>query len=171
MPALITEEFEDETIGEFCDHIDVFWLNALGGIVLGLIVQVTTSPIAIYEKSMNKKAMQTIFCSVFTFNHVTNELSLNLKDIVRIKKKTSSNPLTPAYIQPHNYNQDSNEENTKIPPLSLLSSIVCSLAFVRLANDTNNIFRKLFVTLPAHQARIINNRNELQKEHSNTLGE
>lgn len=130
MAALTTEEFEDETIGWFCDDTEVFWLNALDGIALGLIVQVTTSSIAICGKFMNKKAMQTIFCSVFIFNHVTNKLSSNLKNIVRIKKETSSNLLTPAHIKPHNYNQDSNEENTKIPPSSLFSSIVCSLAFV-----------------------------------------
>ncbi|MCJ1349321.1 hypothetical protein MMC31_007557 [Peltigera leucophlebia] len=114
--------------------------------------------------------MQTIFCSVLTFNHVANKLSPNLKDIVRIKKKTPSNPLTLARVKPHNYDQDSNEKDTKIPPSSPFSSTICSPVFVRSAHDTDDVSCKLFVALPAHQAQAKNNRDELQKKHSNIFG-
>ncbi|MCJ1348461.1 hypothetical protein MMC31_006693, partial [Peltigera leucophlebia] len=171
LAALTTEEFEDGTIGWLRDDTDLFWLDALGGVALGLIAQVVASPVAICGKSIDKKAMQIIFHSVLTFNHVANELSPNLKDIVRIKKETPSDPLTLARVKPHNFDQDSNEEDNKIPPSSPFSSTICSPAFVRLAHDTDDVSRKLFVALPAHQARAKNNRDELQKEHSNTLGE
>lgn len=115
--------------------------------------------------------MQTIFCSVLTFNHVANELSPNLKNIVRIKRKTPSDLLTLARLKPYNYDQDSNEDNTKIPLLSPFSSTLCSPASIELAHDIDNISHKLFVALPVHQARTKNSRNELQKEHSNTLSE
>ena len=104
MTALTTEEFEDEIIGWLCDDTDLFWFDALGGITLGFIVHVTASPVAICGKSMDKKAMQTIFCSVLMFNHVANEPFPNLKDIVRIKKETLSDSLMLARIKPHNYN-------------------------------------------------------------------
>ena len=171
LAALTTEEFEDGTIGWLRDDTDLFWLDALGGVALGLIARVATSSVAIRGKSMDKKAMQTIFRSVLTFNHVANELSPNLKDIVRIKKETPSDPLTLARVKPHNYDQDSNEEDIKIPPSSPFSSTVCSPAFVRSAHDTDDVSRKLFVALPAHQARAKNSKDELQKEHSNILGE
>ena len=171
MAALTTKEFEDGTIGWLRDDTDLFWLDALGGVALGLIARVAASPVAIRGKSMDKKAMQTIFRSVLTFNHIANELSPNLKDIVRIKKETPSDPLTLAHVKPHNYDQDSNEEDIKIPPSSPFSSIVCSPAFVRSAHDTDNVSCKLFVALLAHQARAKNSRDELRKEHSNTLGE
>ena len=171
MAALTTEEFEDGTVGWLRDNTDSFWLDALGGVALGLIACMAVSPVAIRGKSIDKKAMQTIFRSVLTFNHVANELSPNLKDIVRIKKKTPSDLLTLARVKSHNYNQDNNKEDIKIPSSSPFSSTVCSPAFVQSAHDTDNISRKLFVALPAHQARAKNSRDELRKEHSNTLGE
>ena len=161
LAALTTEEFEDGTIGWLRDDTDLFWLDALGGVALGLIARVATSPVAICGKSMDKKAMQTIFRSVLTFNHVANKLSPNLKNIVRIKKETPSDPLTLACVKPHNYNQDNNEEDIKISPSSPFSSTVCSPAFVRLAHDTDDVSRKLFVALPAHQARAKNSKDEL----------
>ncbi|MCJ1343643.1 hypothetical protein MMC31_001839 [Peltigera leucophlebia] len=170
LAALTTEEFEDGTISWLRNDTNLFWLNALSGVALGLIAQVAASPVAIRGKSMDKKAMQTIFRSIFTFNHVTNELSPNLKNIVRIKKKTPSNFLTLACVKSHNYNQDCNEEDTKIPPSPPFSSTVCLSAFVQLAHDIDNVSRKLFVALSAHQAQAKNNSDELQKEHSNTLG-
>ena len=54
----------------------------------------------------------------------------DITNIVQIKKKTSSNPLMLARVKLHNYDQDSNEEDTKIFLMSLFSSIVYSLAFV-----------------------------------------
>ena len=130
LAALISEEFEDGTIGWLRDDTNLFWLDALGDVALGLIAQVTASPVAICEKSIDKKAMQTIFRSVFTFNHVANELSPNLKDIVRINKKTSSDPLMLVRIKLHNNDQDSNEEDIKISFLSPFSNTVCLHAFV-----------------------------------------
>ena len=91
MVAFTTKEFEDGTIGWLCNDTDLFWLNVLGDVVLGLIVRVAASPVAICGKSIDKKAMQTIFRLVFTFDHVANKLSPNIKDIVRIKK----NPFRP----------------------------------------------------------------------------
>ncbi len=64
LAALTTEEFEDGTISWLRDDTDSFWLDALGSIVLGFITQVAASLVAICRKSMDKKAMQTIFCSV-----------------------------------------------------------------------------------------------------------
>ena len=130
LAALITEEFEDGTIGWFRNDTNLFWLNALSDVALGLITHVAASPVAICGKSMDKKAMQTIFCSVLTFNHIANKLFPNLKDIMHIKKKTPSDPLTLAYIKPHNYDQNSNEEDITIPPSPPFSSIVCLPAFV-----------------------------------------
>ena len=114
--------------------------------------------------------MQTIFYLVLTFNHVANKLSPNLKDIVRIKRKTPSDLLTLVHVKPHNYNQDSNEEDTKIASLSLSSSAICLLLFVQLAYDIDDVSCKFFVTLPVHQAYAKNSRDELRKDHSNTLG-
>ncbi len=161
MAAFIIKEFEDGTIGWLCNDTNLFWLNALGGVILGLITQIAASPIAICGKSMDKKAMHTIFCLVFTFKHIANKLSLNLKDIICIKRETLSKSLILAYVKPHNYDQDSNKDDTKILPLSLFSSIVCLPAFVQLAYDIDKIFCKLFVALPVQQARAKNNRNEL----------
>lgn len=62
---------------------------------------------------MNKKALQTIFCSVFIFNHITNKISQNLKDIVRIKKETHFCPLMLPYVKTHNHNLDTNLKNHK----------------------------------------------------------
>ena len=124
LAALITEEFEDRTIGWLRDDINLFWLDALGSIALSFITQVATSLVAICRKFIDKKAMQIIFCLVFTFNYVANKLSPNLKDIVCIKKKTLSDFWTLIHIKPHNYDQDSNEKNIKIPPLSPFFSIV-----------------------------------------------
>ena len=143
--------------------IPILWLNALGGIALGPIARVAVGPIAICRKSIDEKAMQTIFYSVFMFNHVANKLPPNLKDIVRIKKKPPSNLLTLARVKPHNYNQDSNEENIKIPLSSLFSSIVCLPTFVQSTHSTNNVSQKLFVALLAHQVRAKNSRDELQR--------
>ena len=137
---------------------------------MGLIAHVATSPVAICGKSIDKKAMQTIFCLVFIFNHIANKLSPNLKDIVRIKKKTPSNPLMLARFKPHNYNQDSNKEDIKIPSLSPFSSTVCLSAFVQFAHDTNNISCKLFMALSMHQSHAKNSKDKLQKKHFNTFG-
>ena len=171
MAALTTEEFKDRTIGWLRNDTNLFWLDALGGIALGLIARVAASLVAICGKSRGKKAMKIIFCLVLTFNHAANELSPNLKEIVRIKKETSSDSLMLAHIKPHNYDQDSNEEDIKIPPSFLFSSTVCLPIFVQSAHNTNDISCKLFVALPAYQARTKNSRDELQKKHSNTLDE
>lgn len=176
MAALTTEEFEDGTIGWLSHDTDSFWLDALGGVALGLIARVAASSVAICGKSIDKKALQIIFRSILTFNHVTNELSQNLKDIVRIKKEAPSNLLTLAHIKPHNYDLDSNLENSKdedtmVPLLSPLFSILCSPAFVRSARDTDEVSCQLFLALPVYQARAKNSRDELRKEHSNLLGE
>ena len=114
--------------------------------------------------------MQIIFCLVFTFNHITNKLSPNLKNIMHIKKETFSDLLTLVHVKPHNYNQDSNEDNTKISSSSPFSSTIWSSTFVRLAHDTDNIFCKFFVALLAHQVYTKNSWNKLQKEYSNTFG-
>lgn len=111
--------------------------------------------IAICEKSIDKKTLQIIFCLVLTFNHVTNKFSQNLKDIVHIKKKAPFNPLTLACIKLHSYNLDSNlennkDENTMISPLFLFSNILCSLAFVQSAYDTDEVFYQLFSILPVY---------------------
>lgn len=103
MAALITEKFEDGTTGWLHDDTNLFWLDTLGSVALGLIARVATSPIVICGKFMDKKVMQTIFCLVFTFNRVANKLSLNLKDIVHIKKKISSNSLMLTRVKSHNY--------------------------------------------------------------------
>ncbi len=171
MVALIIEEFEDRIIGWLCDVTNSFWLNVLGGVILGLIVQVAASPVTICGKFIDKKAMQIIFCSVLTINHIANKLSSNLKDIMRIKRETPSDPLTLAHVKTHNYDQDSNEDNIKILSLSPFSSTIYLLAFIRLAHDTDNISYKLFMAPLVHQACAKNSQNKLQKEHSNTLGE
>lgn len=116
LATLTTEEFKDRTISQLCNNTDLFQLNTLDSIALGYIARVATSLVAICEKSMDKKAIQTIFCLVFMFNHVANKLSPNLKNIMRIKKKTSSNLLTLVHIKPQNYNQDNNKKDIKIPP-------------------------------------------------------
>ena len=170
LAALTIEEFKDKIIDWLCNDTNLFWVNALSDVALDLIAQVAVSPVAICEKSMDKKAMQIIFCSIFMFNHLANELFPNLKDIVRIKKKPPSDLLTLAHVKPHNYNQDSNEEDIKIPPSSPFYSILYSPAFVRSAHDIDDVSRKFFMALSMHQARAKNSRDELQKEYSNTLG-
>lgn len=74
--------------------------------------------------------MQIIFCLIFTFNYIANKLSLNFKNIIYIKKKPLSNPLILTYIKSYNYNQNSNEEDYKIPPLFPFFSIIYLLVFV-----------------------------------------
>lgn len=138
----------------------MLWLDTLGGVIQGFIAQMAIDSVAIRRKSMDKKAMQIIFCLVFTFNHIANELFPNLKDIMRIKKETLSNFLMLLHVNPHNYDQDNNEKDTKIPPLSPFSSTVCSLAFIQLAHHTNNVSRRVFITLLVHQAHANNNRDE-----------
>ncbi len=157
--CVYNKRVEDKTIGWLCNDTNLFWLNVLGSIAMGFIVRVTVSLVMIYGKSMDKKAMQTIFCLVFTFNYVANKLFLNLKDILHIKGKSFSGPLKLVCIKSQNYDQDSNENNTKIPLLSLFSSIVYLPTFVQLTHDTNNNFCKLFVTIPAYQAYAKNNKN------------
>lgn len=104
LTILTIKEFKDETIGYLHNDTNLFLLNVLGGITLSLITQVAISLVAICEKSMNKKAMQIIFCSILIFNHITNELSLNLKYIIYIKKEISFDILILEYVKPHNYN-------------------------------------------------------------------
>ena len=169
MAAITTKEFEDETISWLHNDTNLFCLNILSSLALSLIARVAANPVAICGQSIDKKAMQIIFCLVFTFNHVANKLFSNLKNIVHNKKKPPSNFLTLAHVQSHNYNQDSNEENIKIPFLFQFSSTICLFVFVRSAYDTNNVSYKFFVALPAHQARAKNSRDKLQKKHSNTL--
>lgn len=103
LTTLTSEEFEDGTIDWLRNDSNLFWLDALGSIVLGLIAWVAASLVTISGKSMNKKAMQTIFYLVLTFNHVVNKLSPNLIDIVHIKKEILSNLLTLTFVKPHNY--------------------------------------------------------------------
>ena len=105
--------------------------------------------------------MQIIFCLVLTFKHIANKLFPNFKNIVHIKKDIFFDFLMLVHVKLHNYNQDNNKENTKIPPLFLFSSTVCLLAFVQLAHDTNDVFCKLFVALLVHQACAENNKDEL----------
>lgn len=124
-------------------------------------MRVATNLIAICRKYIDKKAMQIIFCLIFIFNYIANKLFLNFKDIVHIKKNPPFDLLTLTYIKSHNYNQNSNEKDYKIPPLFPFSSIIYLLVFVRLAYDTNNISYKLFVALPIHQACAKNNRDKL----------
>lgn len=153
----------------------MFWYDALGGIALGLIAQVDASFIAICGKSIDKKALQTIFCLVLTFNYVTNKLSQSFKNIIRIKKNAFSNSLTLAHIKSHNYDLDSNFENNKdkntmVLFLSPFSSIPCSSTFVQSTCNTDEIFCQLFSILLVDQACAKNSQNELQKEHSNLFG-
>ena len=171
LTTLTSEEFEDGTIDWLRDDSNLFWLDALSSVLLGLIAWLAASLVTICGKPMDKRAMQTIFHLVLMFNHVINELSPNLIDIVHIKKEILSNLLTLGFVKPHNYDQDINEEDIKIPFLSPFSCKICSSAFVWLAHDTNDVSHKLFVTLLAHQARVKNSRDELQKEYSNTLDE
>ncbi len=130
LAVFTTEEFEDGTIGWLHNDTDLFWLDALGGVALGLIARIAASPVAICGKSMDKKSMQIIFCSVLKFNYDANELSPNLKNIVDIKRETLSDLLTLAHVKSHNYDQDSNEDDINIPSSSLFSSIVSLFAFV-----------------------------------------
>ena len=88
LAAHTTEEFENRTISWLRNNINLFWLDTLDDVVLGFITWVAVSPIAICRKSIDKKVMQTIFCLVFTFNYVANKLFPNLKDTMRIKRKT-----------------------------------------------------------------------------------
>lgn len=148
----------------------MFWLNILGGVALGLIERIVASPVVIHKKSMDKKAMQTIFHLVLTFNYIANKLSPNRKNIIRIKKKTPSIFLMLACIKSHNYNQDSNKKDIKILLLFLFSSTVCSPIFVRLAHNINDVSRKHFVALPIYQVYAKNNRDKLQKEYFNIFG-
>lgn len=130
LAAFTTEEFEDGTIGWLRNDTNLFQFDALDGIALGFIARIAVNPVAIHGKSIDKKAMQTIFCLVLTFNHVTNKLSPNLKNIVHIKKKTFSDLLMLACIKSHNYVQDNNNEDTKISLLFLFFSIIYSPIFV-----------------------------------------
>lgn len=57
LAVFTTEKFEDGIIGYFHDDIDLFWLNVLGGVVLGLIILIAASPVAIRRKSMDKKSI------------------------------------------------------------------------------------------------------------------
>lgn len=153
--AFRTEEFEDGTIDWLSHYPDLFWLDAVSGVALGLIPRMAPSPVAICGKFIDKKALQIIVCLVLTFNHVTNKLSQNHKNIVCIKKKAPSDPLTLAHVKTHNYDLDINLENNKdkdimIPPLFLSSSILYFPAFVQSARDTDEIFHQLFSTLPVY---------------------
>ena len=111
-----------------------------------------------------------MFYLVLTFNYIANELFPNLKNIMQIKKKTSSNPLTLARVKPYNYKQDGIEKDIKISLLFLFSNKVCLPAFIQLAYNIDNISYKLFMALPVYQARAKNSRDKLQKEYSNTFG-
>lgn len=86
------------------------------------------------------------------FNYIANNLSLNLKNIVCIKKEIFSNFLTMICIKFHNYNLDTNEKNIKICSLSLFSNKIYLSAFVQLTYDINEISCKIFIVLLAHQA-------------------
>lgn len=66
------------------------------------------SLVAIHGKTMDKKTLQIIFYLILTFNYITNKLSQNIKDIVPIKKKVSSNFSILAYVKPHYYDLDNN---------------------------------------------------------------
>lgn len=99
--AFIIEEFEDETIGQLHNDTNLFWLDFLSSVVLDLIIWVVVSLVIIHRKSIDKKAIQTIFHMVFRFNHMVNELSPNLNNIIYIKKNLS-NPLILVYIKSHN---------------------------------------------------------------------
>ena len=57
LAALTTEEFENGTIGWLHDNTDLFWLNALGGVALGLIARMVASLVAIRGKFMDKKVI------------------------------------------------------------------------------------------------------------------
>lgn len=105
--------------------------------------------------------MQTIFYSVFIFNHITNKPFPNFKNIICIKKKPSSNFLAFICIKYHNYNLDNNKESTKISLLSLFSSIAYLLNIVWLIYDNNIIFYKFFVVLPVYQVYQKDNEDEL----------
>lgn len=145
-------------------------LNALRGIALDLISQVVASLIAICGKFIDKKAIRTIFCLVYMFNHVANKFFFNLKNIVCIKKEIFSNFLTLVHVKPHNYVQNNKEKDIMFLSLFLFSSLICSPLFVRSAYNTANVSCKHFVALPAYQVHAKKNKNELQKKHSNTLG-
>lgn len=165
MAVFTTEKFEDGTIGWLYDDTDLFWLNALDGVAPGLIARITASPVAIRGKFIDKKSMQIIFCSVLKFNHDANKLSPNLINIMGIKRKTLSDLLTLAHVKPHNYDQDSNEDNIKIPSSSLFSSTVSLFAFVQSVLDTNNIFTNflwLYQYIKPAQRRVrINNKKSI----------
>lgn len=87
LATLITKEFENKTSSWLYNDINLFWLNVLNNVIADLIIQVTTSLIAVCRKSINKKAIQIIFYLVFIFNHITNKFFPNFKDIMHIKKK------------------------------------------------------------------------------------
>lgn len=111
-----------------------------------------------------------IFCLVLMFNYIANKLLPNLKDIMYIKKNPFSNPLTLMYIKSHNYNMNTNKENTKIFFLSLFFSIVYSPAFIYSTYNINNISCKFFMTLLVYQAYVKDSKDELQKKYFNIFG-
>lgn len=157
LAVLIIKEFKDRTISWLSHDIHLFQFDALGGLALGLIAWLTTSLVAICRKFIDKKALQIIFCLVFTFNHIPNKLFHNLKNLMHIKKKAFSNFLTLARIKLYNYNLDSNlqnikDENTIVPPLFLFSNTRYLLAFVQSACDINEQSCQFFSTLLMYQA-------------------
>lgn len=165
LAVLITEEFKDGTIDQFSHDTNLFYFNTLNGVALGLIVQVTISFVTIRGKFMDKKTLQIIFCSVLTFNHVTNKLFQNLKVIICIEKKASSNFLMLAHIKLYNHDLDSNLQNKDeytmaSSPLSFSSKIYAS-ALDRSVYDMEEIFHQLCLTLPVYQTCVKESRDEL----------
>ena len=128
-----------------------------------------TRPIVICGKTIDKKALQTIFCLILTFNHVTNKLFQNLKDIIHIIKEVSFDFLMLVHIKSHNYDLDNNfsnkAEETIRPPPFLFSSILISLALVRSTCDIDEVSCQFFLTLPVYQTRTKDSKDKLLKEY------
>lgn len=96
--------------------------------------------------------MQIIFHLVLIFNHIANELFLNIKDIFYIQKITYSNFLILTYNKAHNYNLDSNfynnkAENIKVSLLSLYYNILYSSVFDLFFWNKDDVSCQLFLTL------------------------
>lgn len=132
---------------------------------------VVTGLIAIYERFIDKNAMEISFFLVLNFNHIVNKLILNLKEIIYAKKKSFFDLLILGYIQSHNYNIYNNKKDIKICFLSPFSSIICLLFFILLANDINDFFCKLFLAVLMYQIWAKNNDDELQNTYFNAINE
>lgn len=172
LAALITKEYEDRFISQFSYDIDLFWLNSLDDVALGLIPQMTISFILICRKLIDKKVLLTIFCLVFISTILLKSFFKILKILYVFKKKLFS---IFSYLHISNFinitwtttQKNNKNEDIIVFFLFLFSSILCFLANIQLAHHINKVFYQLFLTFPIYQTCAKDSLDKLQKKYSN----